>query len=111
MSEVISSFPQGFGNRPVSMLKHAGPASYARLVVGTPPTGGDVIAAPAFGLKFINGCFCDGISDDGQYGVAVSNNPNLLQVELRWFVLSTGTEVANAVNLSARTVRLFAIGH
>ena len=107
----VSSFPQGWGNRLVSFVQHAGPASYAQVTTG-PVAGGDVVSAQAFGLKRLTAVFSSGITDDGLYRVeAISTTGDPTSVTLRWTVVSTGSQVAGAVNLSASKVKLFAIGY
>lgn len=125
-SVVLQDYPQPFGNKRVSCWYHTGPASYAALVVGTPPTGGDSVSDTEAGLRYFDYIY-GGISDNGQYRVeAIPSAGNPAQAQgagqggtqgaqqrtwkLRWEVIATGAEVAGAVNLSARTVRLFAIG-
>ena len=65
---LIRDFPQGWGNRMISVIDHVGPASYASVVTGAPPTGGDPVTAAEFGLKSLSAVYA-GLSDDGQYNV------------------------------------------
>lgn len=106
-----------WGDRPYAIIDFAGPASYAVVVTGTPPTGGQPIGPSNFGLLAgIEGIMMVGCSDDGQYGV----EPFMLTSfpfgqgnatwALAWYVIATGAQVANTTNLSARSVRLIAFG-
>jgi hypothetical protein len=112
-SACLADFPQAVGNRMVSLVDHKGPASYAQIGVATPPTGGDVLTAAECGMKFIS-AVSGQISDDGQYSVeatpTVAAGGEATQVRLGWSVFATGAQVAGAVNLSARTVRLIVWG-
>lgn len=125
-SVVLMDFPQSFGNKRVSCWYHTGPASYVQLAVAAPPTGGDVVTDTEAGMRFFDYVW-GGISDNGQYrveAVPIAGNPSQAQGagqggtqgaqqrswRLRWEVIATGVETAGAVNLSGRTVRLFAIG-
>jgi hypothetical protein len=102
------------GDRYISVADHAGPASYATLVVASPPTGGDTVSVAEFGFKSSITAVMQGMSDDGQYLVkAVDTQPGrgeIKTLQMIWVVAATGAQVANATNLSARKVRLFAIG-
>jgi hypothetical protein len=109
-------FPCPPGNLPWTMADIVGPASYTQVTNGTPPTGGQAVSIAALGLpvSVIWGqCIA---SDDGQYSAEVILSPfNSLAgsqtgLILKWIVTATGAEVAGAVNLSARTVRVLAIG-
>lgn len=112
-TNVLSDFPQPFGNRMVSIVDHKGPSSYASIVTGTPPTGGDVLTAAECGLKSISHVL-NGLSDDGQYEVigtpTVGAAGEVTQFRLIWTVANTGAQVSAATNLSARTARFFVIG-
>jgi len=109
----LDGYPQGVGDRYISLVDHKGPASYVQLAVATPPTGGDVLTAAECGLKFID-AVSGQLSDDGQYAVeateTVGAGGEVVQVRLAWLKLSTGLQEAGATNLSARTVRLVVWG-
>jgi hypothetical protein len=83
-------------------------------VVGTPPTGGQLVTATDFGLQSLDFVQCMG-SDNGQYDIACfpvpfsPGNP-MTQVRVQWILSATGAEAAGAANLSARTIRLWAMG-
>ena len=110
--------PGALSTRTVSIIQHVGPNPYAPVVVAAPSTGGDPITAATFGLKTIE-ALIGGISDNGQYEVVpVFTNTNTsaqaaaggqTTVNLQWRTAATGAE-AGAIDLSARTVRLTAIG-
>ena len=115
----LSEFPDPFGAHQGSVFRHAGPASYTQMTTG-PLAGGDTVDAGEAGLQFFDAVIAVGLSDSGVYrveGVAPVGNPSTNNRaahaptwRLRWVVVSTGAEVAAAFNLSAQTVRLFAIG-
>jgi hypothetical protein len=109
----LKGFPQSDGGKIESIIEKTGPASYTQVTTGSPPTGGQSVTAAEFGMKsidFIEAC----MSDDGQFIAFASPaiagvSPSATWV-LLWMVSHTGLEVAGAVNLSARTIRLRAIG-
>src|SRR5215510_13375511 len=125
-AKVLDGYPTSWGNKRVSVFYHTGPASYVQLAVAAPPTGGDPVSDVEAGLRFID--FLDGgNSDNGQFRIdclpAFGNPSQAVGAGqggtqgaaqrtwlLRWIVVATGAEVAGAVNLSGRTVRLMAIG-
>lgn len=117
----IEGYPTSFGNQRVCLFIHTGPASYTAITNATPPTGGDTVQAIEAGLKYLDALVCPMTSDDGQYIVqAVSINGNgagagtaavpATTMKLRWLTAATGAEVSGGTNLSARTIRLLAIG-
>jgi len=111
---VSGDYPIVAGNRKMSVIDHAGPSSYTQVSVATPPTGGDTVNASEFGLKFIE-CLLVMGSDNGAYDgtafpLAGQFQPST-SVILEWVTAHTGAEVAGATNLSARTMRLLAIGY
>lgn len=112
MAGVLAQYPKPPGDKLISVATLAGPSTYAPVVTGSPPTGGQTILASDFGLvdfDFVHGS----LSDDGQYGVNViyPNNPQepVTSAILQWFTAATGVE-AGAVDLSGRTVRLLLRG-
>jgi hypothetical protein len=124
-SKVLDGYPQSWGDKRVSVFYHTGPVLYVPVVVATPVTTGDPVTDVEAGLRYIEYLY-GGVSDNGQYRVeAIPGGGNPSQAQgagqggtvgapqrtwrLRWFVVSTGVEAA-AVDLSARTVRLMAIG-
>ena len=112
-SSLLPDFPQAAGARMMSIIDHKGPASYATLVTGSPPTGGDLLTAAECGLKFITAVSAQ-LSDDGQYLVDASSmaggGAESTQVRLIWVTAATGAQVANATPLNARTIRLIVWG-
>ena len=98
----------------MSVIDHPGPASYAQVVTGSPPTGGDTVSASEFGLKWLDAVYGCSLSDDGQYEVELSpsgtlNEPSSFIAE--WIIAATGAQVSALTNLSARKIRLIAIGY
>ena len=117
----LDGYPTSFSNVKACVFVHPGPASYATVVIATPPTGGDTVLAAEAGMKAFDTIQGGMTSDDGQYMVQViSPNGNSASsstaaqptttMKLRWIIAATGAEVANTTNLSARTIRLFAMG-
>lgn len=121
--KVLDGYPQAWGNKRISVFYHAGPASYVQMVVATPVITGDPVTDVEGGGRYIE--FLDGgVSDDGQFRVECvpgGGNPSQAAPQsgtvgaaqktwrLRWIVCATNAEVAAAVNLSGRTVRLLAV--
>jgi len=110
----LDGYPQGHaGDRYASCVDHVGPASYAVVVNGTPPTGGDPITAAEFGLKALTMVW-GSISDNGQYlaictpGVSGKGEPTSWTI--MYVTAATGAQVTAATPLNGRTFRLFAIG-
>lgn len=109
-------FPCPPGNLPWSVADIVGPASYTQVTNGSPPTGGQAVSIGALGFG-VSVIWAQTIgSDDGQYDAVVLLSPfNSLQgsqtgVILKWIVAATGAEVSGGVNLSARTIRIMAMG-
>lgn len=117
----LFGFPTSWGNKRASVFPHAGPSSYHQVSLGSPSgspvANGDTLEAVQAGFKqfdFVMG----GITDDGLYEVKCiplgdSSDPNAACQTtycLMWFVVATGLEVADLVNLSGSTVRLLAVG-
>ena len=120
ITQVLSTaegFPKPPGDQPWSVVDIAGPSSYTQLTPANPiVTGGQQISGATLGLN-TSVVFCCALgSDDGTYIVNVflkafnPGQPSYTGVVLQWITAATGAEVAGAVNLSARTVRLLAIG-
>ncbi len=114
----LSGYPTSFGNRRASVFTITGPASYTQYTA--PTTGGqDVQVGPPSGVQSVDWISPSAISSDGLHradvvqveassvnGVSVANT----QVILKWYVVATGSEVANAVDLSTTTVTFFILG-
>jgi hypothetical protein len=108
------SYPKVPGDGPWSVVDVTGPASYAAMVPGTPPTGGQLVTAADCGLTSIHWIQSMG-SNNGQYDIvcypaAFSAGNPMASVRLQWVTAATGAEVIAAVNLSTITVRLLVIG-
>ncbi len=114
MGLLVPDFPQSFGSKRAQIALLTGPASYTQVTTGSPPTGGQSLAATNFGLKYIDYAF-SGVSDDGQYEVVLTPTVSITTGQATWIaiwkVAHTGAEAAGATNLSARTVRVFLIGN
>ena len=114
MSRIGSGqYPAPPGSQLESISTHVGPALYATLVQGTPPTGGDTLNADEFGLKFFDSVEVLGLDATGTYTAlpiwdsGITGQPT--SVKLIWY--SAGlVEVANATPLSAYTLRIRATG-
>jgi hypothetical protein len=114
----IYGYPDAFGAHHFSVFPHSGPASYTQMT-DTPVAGGDTARPAEAGMKRFDWVGM-GLSDSGTYRVegvcpaaSPSDEPNGGQAAswvLRWVVIATGAEAANALDLSAETVRLAAVG-
>ncbi len=109
-------FPCVPGNLPWTVADIVGPASYTQVSNGSPPTGGQAVSISALGLP-VSVIWAQTMgSDDGQYDCIVLLSPfnslagSLTGLILKWVTAATGAEVGGGVNLSARTVRVMAIG-
>jgi hypothetical protein len=101
-----------FGGKQFSVIDYAGPTSYANSGVGA--TSGDQITPSMFG--FFNTILCpiisDGFDQSGTYEMIWQPvQSGLTPWRVRWFVVATGVEVANGVNLSAYVVKMAALGY
>jgi len=105
----------GEGDRMTSIIRVTGPTSYTAITPGTPPagpTGGQDVAAVAFGLKSINSVV-GGLDQSGTYNVlAVANSPSgakdASKATLMWTVANGGAETSG--DLHTFTVTLKAVG-
>jgi hypothetical protein len=95
------------------MIKLTGPASYTQVTAGSPPagpTGGQIIPATAFGLKYINVAHGQ-LDESGKYLVIPCVGPgSAAQVTLIWIIAHTGAEETGGTNLSTFTAKIRAIG-
>lgn len=98
-----------------NMVDHYGPTSYTTNGEVWPqsPSGGGPNALGLASLQWVS----QGTTESGTYrvvpifgGTAGNPAPVKQSIKLKWFVISTGLEVAAAVNLSAEVIRLLAIG-
>ena len=116
------NFPKVPGDQPWSVVDIAGPASYVQLVPAAPiVTGGQQIDKTVLGLA-TNVVFAAVLgSDDGTYYANVFLKPFIPGqptgsgavaggIVLQWITAATGAEVSAGVVLSARTLRVLAIG-
>ena len=117
-------WPSVFGDQRVGCWTHTGPSSYVQVSNATPATGGDPLPQAELqaqgGLKYADFITGPMGSDNGQYEVTVipidgnsSTSGGIAPSRnfiIRWLVSATGAEAAGGTNLSARTVKLFAIG-
>ena len=111
-------FPCPPGNLPWSVIDIVGPSSYTAITpgaAGVAPTGGQAVSCSALGLP-VSVIWAQAMGGvNGTYDVVVYLNPfNSLSgsrtgIILQWIVAATGAE-AGAVDLSAQTVRIMAIG-
>ena len=69
-------------------------------------TNGESLTAQELKLGTVGGLFIEPASVGGVLYIAIYDIANAV---VRWYVASTGAEVANAVDLSGLTARFFAI--
>jgi hypothetical protein len=103
--QAVSGQNDTFGGKFFTVADYTGVASY---VNGT----GELLSPTAFGCpNTILSVIGESIAISGDYYVVCQpKGTGLCQWYARWFVVATGVEVANAVNLSAKTVKLSVIG-
>lgn len=113
MSNGLNSPMAGYemivGTKKEIILDRQGPTSYAN--TGTFITSGDIISAADLGWGGIEQVDADGVSQDGLNGIWIEYRGDIKGnavplVALHWTVLATSAEVANAVNLSTKTIRI-----
>ena len=110
MSSKIISSPNPLGDHLFVVLDHTGPSSYTQVTAGATPSGGDSIGAQECGLKFIEGVWASG-DDTGSYlPVPLAMLSPATSAIVGWWITSGMTQVAGAVNLSARHTRLIVWG-
>lgn len=114
MAGILPEYPAPPGNKNRSIITVKGPASYTQIGVATPATGGQVLNASDLGLTDIEFATCS-LSDNGQYeaNCIFDLNPQsgVKTLRLMWLTAATGAQVAGAVDLSARSIRIVAEGH
>ena len=112
-------FKFAIGDRWMACVNHYGPSSYAPLVPGATPTGGDALQASEFGLKFIDGIIEASNDATGAYYVEQINPgapgvnttpPSVTSAILQWGTAPNGIEVVVGTNLSAFATRVVVIG-
>lgn len=109
---IVKGYPLSIGGKIYSVVDHTGPASYTQVTTGATPSGGDVIQAAAFGMKYIESIEIDGDST-AVYDIVPASPPDALPRTswiLRWFTAAGRGEVAGATNLSASHVRICVTG-
>jgi hypothetical protein len=106
----VTGFPFSLGgDRILGACDHTGPASYATVVPGATPTGGDTIYPAEMGLKEFTRII-PGMSDDGTYIIHGVVIPGGASAVLLWATANTGAQVANTTNLASRTAKIMAVG-
>lgn len=113
MADTLPGYPQAEGSKLGSVIEKAGPASYTAVTPGAPPTGGQVLEAKEFGLKYLESVTA-GLSADGAYTAfftpTIANKNGVTAGILLWMTAATGVEVVAQVALDTIKVRLRAIG-
>jgi hypothetical protein len=108
-NRILPGYLAYVGDKIEITIDHDGPASYNN--TGTFNTSGDIINASDLGLGGFEDVNSDGVSSDGlnyafvEYRNGGSGNA-IPFVVVHWFVLATNVEVANAQNLSTKSLRL-----
>ena len=122
----LDGYPDSWGAKRAAVIPHRGPSSYDQVDADTAPllaTGGDLVEAREAGMKLID-FVAGGLSDSGTYrvecipttvsgiaGDAVQPPAAVgTTYRLRWVVVSTGAQAAEALDLSAEIVRLLLVG-
>src|SRR5882762_1898866 len=100
-----------YGAKYELVVDHDGPSSYAGGV-----GNGEVVLASDFGLGGIELCQVDALSSDGlNYAYVTLTGQStkagitadaVASLKIRWYVLATNAEVANATDLSGKSIRL-----
>lgn len=98
-------FADVFGGRQFNVIDYTGVASY---VNGT----GELLDPMMFGFRNTIQSVLDvsGDQSGAYYAVAFPVNSGITAWRLRWFSVATGQEVTNATNLSAKTLKIAAVG-
>ena len=102
------------GDEPYARVQWVGPSSYAQIVVGSPPSGGDPIAASQFGVNMIALVLAQS-SYDGRWMV-IPIRISDAKWTLKWVSLVTATvggqsqtamtEAVAGTDLSSTSVKL-----
>lgn len=101
---LLKGYPDAIGKRKAWVGFGNGPKSYSQ-------TTGDVLTIPIFQF-YIDAVFGDVISVSKTYEVIpypAGSGPRQVWT-LKWFVVATGAEVANAVDLSAEVIQIGGFG-
>jgi hypothetical protein len=111
-NRILPGYLMPVGEKLELVVDHDGPASYVN--TGTFSSSGEIINASDFGLGGFELCQIDALSSDGlNYGYVVLNGQStsvggnaVPTATIHWYVLATNVEVANAQNLSTKSLRL-----
>jgi hypothetical protein len=122
-NRALAGYPLQTSDKLDLVIDHDGPASYNN--TGTFGTSGEQINAADLGIGGFEYVECDDISSDGLnsiqivLGATTAGATNLQPAPsaqqpgaavqtfvIHWYVLATGAEVVNAVNLSGKYVRI-----
>jgi hypothetical protein len=113
-NRTLDGYPAPYCDKIETVVDHDGPASYNN--TGTFATSGETINASDFGLGGFELVQVDALSSDGlNYAYVIltgqsitgANKGNVgVQAVIHWYVLLTNVEVANAINLSGKSIRL-----
>lgn len=111
-ASTVFGFADVFGGHMFNTIDYTGPASYTNTGVGA-TSGDSPLSHRMFGFENTIECIIDvSIDQTGTYFAQDQPvNNGVTSWRLRWFVLSTGAEVANGVNLSGITIKVAAIGY
>lgn len=108
-NRILPGYLMQVGDKIEVVVDHDGPASYSN--VNTNSGTGDVINASDLGVGGFEDVNADGLSSDGTNYVFATpigggGGNAVTQLQLQWYVRSSNAEVANAVNLSGKSIRL-----
>lgn len=120
---IFAGYMMPVSNKMLVIADHQGPVSYT--------TGGETIRAADFGLggfEFIEAGNLDTFTVNGQivqldgvdfsatnvvslrYAATTAPGVPAASIVMKWYVITTGAEVANTTNLSSKSVRLRILG-
>jgi hypothetical protein len=112
-NRILPGYMNQVGAKLEIIVDHDGPAAYNN--TGVALTSGETINASDFGIGGFEVVQCDSLSSDGLNECLVTlvgqstGGPMgnaVTQATIRWFVVSTGSEVSNGVVLSGKAIRL-----
>ena len=107
---ILAGYETYIGNKKMAIVDITGPNPYVN--TATFSTSGQPITAAQLGWGGIE-MIIGSVSSDGLDNVVIGSPTGgvaAATVNLHWFVIATAAEVANGVDLSAKTVRLVIIG-
>lgn len=97
-------YPAAVGQRQFYLFSASGPSSYSQ-------TTSDPVNLPAgIYLDFIEGCQTVSKTYTLRFFPSVTGSGSRPTWVAKWYTISTGSEVSNAVDLSAEKVQFLAIG-